>query len=388
VQTYTQEFRRRALILGIDLSSQETLLKYIRGLHSYLRHTILMFNPKIQDEVCVHETHLEERGRNKPQKGNKKAFVKGYKGKRKFKGNGRNNASIKKEGEKISCKHYLKNGHDEDHCWKLHPQMRPKNFSHKRKPKTTATTQHDLGSNSGDETKITTMGFKSKDSIASTSSSSSSSINENPHEKEIIEIFHIRVISKHTKIETLFDTRSQENLISKYTIKKLKLETTPHLKPYALGWICDNAKLHVTRRCKLRFDITANFLDEVELDVIPLDICSIVLGVPYLYDRRAIFHNHENKYNLFKNGVDYIVRAHTKKFNLSLVNDGQMKILVNVSKNVFLLMIKPKDNVEKEAFQGCDANCSTTQVFQQRTNTFSNHSHNQIKDQHTDVFTW
>ena len=32
--------------------------------------------------------------------------------------------------------------------------------------------------------------------------------------------------------------------------------------------------------------------------------------------------------------------------------------------------------------------CSTTQVFQQRMNTFSNHSHNQIKDQHTDVFTW
>jgi hypothetical protein len=31
---------------------------------------------------------------------------------------------------------------------------------------------------------------------------------------------------------------------------------------------------------------------------------------------------------------------------------------------------------------------STTQVFQQRMNTFSNHSHNQIKDQHTDVFTW
>ena len=32
--------------------------------------------------------------------------------------------------------------------------------------------------------------------------------------------------------------------------------------------------------------------------------------------------------------------------------------------------------------------CSTTQVFQQRMNTFSNHSHNQIKDQHTNVFMW
>jgi hypothetical protein len=42
VQSYTQEFRR-SLILSIYLSSQETLLKYIGGLNSYLRHTILMF---------------------------------------------------------------------------------------------------------------------------------------------------------------------------------------------------------------------------------------------------------------------------------------------------------------------------------------------------------
>jgi hypothetical protein len=42
------------------------------------------------------------------------------------------------------------------------------------KPKTVATKQHDLGSDSGDETKITAMGFKGKESIASTSSSSSS----------------------------------------------------------------------------------------------------------------------------------------------------------------------------------------------------------------------
>jgi hypothetical protein len=125
------------------------------------------------------------------------------------------------------------------------------------------------------------------------------------------------------------------------------LETTPHPKTYPLGWICDNAKLHVTRRCKLRFAITANFIDEVEPNVIPLDICGIVMGSPYLYDRRAIFHRHENKCHLFKNEVQYIVRAHTKKLNLSLVNDGQMKRLVNSSKNFVLLMIKPKDNVEK-----------------------------------------
>jgi hypothetical protein len=133
------------------------------------------------------------------------------------------------------------------------------------------------------------------------------------------------------------------------------LETTPHPKPYPLGCICDNAKLHVIRRCKLRFSITTNYIDEVEFDVIPLDICGIVFGSPYLYDRRAIFHHHENKYHLFKNGVEYIVRAHTKKMNLSLTNVAQMKRLVNASKNLVLLMTKPKDNEEEKILKGCDA---------------------------------
>ena len=47
--------------------------------------------------------------------------------------------------------------------------MIPKNFKNKEKEKRDATIQHDLSSNSGDETKITTMGLKGKD-IASTSS--------------------------------------------------------------------------------------------------------------------------------------------------------------------------------------------------------------------------
>ena len=48
--------------------------------------------------------------------------------------------------------------------------------------------------------------------------------------------------------------------------------------------------------------------------------------------------------------LEYITRN-----NLSLVNDGQMKILVNASNNFVLLMIKPKDDAENGAFQGCDA---------------------------------
>jgi hypothetical protein len=59
VQVYTHEFKKKSLSLGIPLYTRETLLKYIGGMHSYLRHTILMFNPTNIDEVSVQATHLE-----------------------------------------------------------------------------------------------------------------------------------------------------------------------------------------------------------------------------------------------------------------------------------------------------------------------------------------
>ena len=61
-------------MLGVYLQSQDTLLKYIGGLHNYLRHTILMFNPNNLYGVCVQATHLEGKWINTPKEGSKKRF--------------------------------------------------------------------------------------------------------------------------------------------------------------------------------------------------------------------------------------------------------------------------------------------------------------------------
>ena len=107
-----------------------------------------------------------------------------------------------------------------------------------------------MGSDSGDETTIIATAIKGNNSEASTSNSAQSTIDEE-NERKRHELFHIQVISKHQKIDTLFDSGSKVNLISEATVKKLGLLTTPHKKPYPLGWLCDKAKLQVTRQCKL-----------------------------------------------------------------------------------------------------------------------------------------
>ena len=58
------------------------------------------------------------------------------------------------------------------------------------------------------------------------------------------------------------------------------LTTKPQKKPYPLGWVCEDKILKVTNQCDLKFARTSKFVDEVELDVIPQDICGIVLGSP------------------------------------------------------------------------------------------------------------
>jgi hypothetical protein len=141
--------------------------------------------------------------------------------------------------------------------------------------------QQDLGSDSRDEGKITMAGVQGKYSLHASSNSNNESHDD---ERKRNELFHIRVVSKHPNIDTLFDLSSQVNLISEALVKKMGLETKPYPNPYPLGWVCDKAKLNVTKQCSVKFAFASNLIDEVYLDVVSLDICVIVLGTPYLYD--------------------------------------------------------------------------------------------------------
>jgi hypothetical protein len=250
-------------------------------------------------------------------------------------------------GGKPSCTHYKKSSHDEEHCWKLHPKKISKQFGGKGKTKTVTTVQQDLGSNSGDEGKITTVVLQGKYSLHASSSSNNES---HVDERKRNELFHIRVVSKHTKIYTLFDLGSQVNFISEALVKKMGLEMKPHPKPYPLGLVCDKSKLNVTKQCRVGFYIASKLIDEVDLDVVPLDICGMVLGSPYIYDRKVVLFLPY----IYNGGVEYIVIAHSMRVNTTLVSAGQVKRLINTNKRYVLMVVKEKDVKTSDAFPGCD----------------------------------
>jgi hypothetical protein len=114
----------------------------------------------------------------------------------------------------------------------LHPKKRSKWFKERKERKTVAaiTRPTNLGYDSGYETNITTFGLTGKIGDGYDS---------------ICKLLHIRLVMKHTKIDTLIDSAFEYNLISEEVVKQLGLNTKMHHKPYSLKWISNNHKLHI-----------------------------------------------------------------------------------------------------------------------------------------------
>jgi hypothetical protein len=312
VEEYTDGFRKMTLMLNIPLQTQETLMKYIGGLPTHIRNIVFMFGPTNLDEVYVQATYIEvgKAGVSGESSSSRKED--------KRKRHGKNaNAVMRKEG-KPSCKHCKKEGHDEVKCWQLHPEKRPKWFKEKKGTQIVAMTTKpiDLGSDSGDESKISLVGMTGK-------------FGEDIDCRN--KLFHIRVIMRHTKIDTLINSGSQYNLISEELVKKLGLKTQLHHKPYTLKWISNHHQMHITKQCTIKFAISSMYVDEVTCDVVSLRECGMVLGSPYLYDRKAIFYRTKNQYQFTKAGQDYVVHAHHVKENKTLQTMEQLKKVVPAS---------------------------------------------------------
>jgi hypothetical protein len=107
--------------------------------------------------------------------------------------------------------------------------------------------------------------------------------------KEITKIFHIKIHGKKTNIDTLFESGLQNNIIATDLVINIVLEVHNDYNPYPLGWVNKHAKIKVTKKWNIKFVVSVDFIDELELDILPLDVLGVVFGIPYIYMMDLIF---------------------------------------------------------------------------------------------------
>ncbi|KAL5835139.1 hypothetical protein ACOSQ4_014636 [Xanthoceras sorbifolium] len=110
-------------------------------------------------------------------------------------------------------------------------------------------------------------------------------------------IFHTRVAHGNKALNVIIDNGSGMNVISKAVVERLNLPQQPHPTPYRVSWINDVNTVPVKYRCLVKFSLGTNYVDEVWCDVLPITVCHLLLGRPWLYDRRVVYDGFKNSYS-------------------------------------------------------------------------------------------
>jgi hypothetical protein len=89
-------------------------------------------------------------------------------------------------------------------------------------------------------------------------------------------------------------------------VENLELDTNAHPTLYKVSWLQKGHQVTITQQCLVNFKI-GGYRDEILCDVIPMDVCHVLLGRPWKYDRNVIHDERRNRYTLEKNGRTHVL---------------------------------------------------------------------------------
>eukprot|EP00253_Pinus_taeda_P027252 PITA_27252 len=149
--------------------------------------------------------------------------------------------------------------------------------------------------------------------------------------------------------QMIIGSGSTDNLVSTEVVEKLKLKTMKHPTPYKVSWLQKGHQLLVNEQCEVEFQV-GKYKDKIVCDVMPMDVCHILLGRPWQYDRGAMHDGKRNTYKFGKDGVNHMLlplqekevpRQKTDPKTLLL---GRKEYLKQIEENEvnFVVVCKPK----------------------------------------------
>eukprot|EP00253_Pinus_taeda_P028052 PITA_28052 len=102
----------------------------------------------------------------------------------------------------------------------------------------------------------------------------------------------------------IIDSGSTDNLVALEMVEKMGLKKLKHPTPYKVSWLQKGHQLLVDEQCEVEFQI-GKYKDKILCDVMAMDVCHLLLGRPWQFDRSAVHDGKTNCYKFVKDGIKH-----------------------------------------------------------------------------------
>jgi hypothetical protein len=162
-------------------------------------------------------------------------------------------------------------------------------------------------------------------------------------------LFRIYCKTKDRVCKVIIDSGITDKLVSTEMVEKLELETTAHTSLYRVSWLQKGHRVTITKQCLVEFKI-GGYRDEILCEMILMDVCHVLLGLPWQYDINFIHDGRINTYNLENNGRTHMLLSFEEnkikeEANTSILLMNGKELLSEVKKEKkmqFVMVRKPR----------------------------------------------
>eukprot|EP00253_Pinus_taeda_P033677 PITA_33677 len=124
----------------------------------------------------------------------------------------------------------------------------------------------------------------------------------------------------------IIDSESTDNLVSTKMVEKLGLKPLKQPSPYRVSWLQKGHQLLVDEQSEVEFQIGRS-KDKIICDVMPMDVCHILLGRPWQYDRKVTHYGVMNCYKFEKDGVRHTLVPIREEKETTEVNETKALLM-------------------------------------------------------------
>lgn len=115
----------------------------------------------------------------------------------------------------------------------------------------------------------------------------------------------LTVCKSHGKCcKLIINSGSTNNLVATEMVEKLELKRLKHPSPYKVSWLQKGHQLLLGDQCEVEFQI-CRYKAKVICDIMSMDVCHILLDMPWQYDRKVVHDRLTNCYKFVEDGIKH-----------------------------------------------------------------------------------